>query len=215
MLNVNPSVIPKLPLLRHRIAKVREFRLASKKKTTRTLAEQPYLFAENRQPDTPYIAIPLHTSENRKYIPIGIFDPTSIVHNSMAMVRDATLYHFGVLQSAMHMVWVHQVCGRLKGDFRYSNDIVYNNFPWPENPLPMRIEDVIVAAKGVIRARESYPEVSLADLYGQLSMPKKLFAAHKRLDGAVDHCYGSQRFESDLERLQFLFKSYKQYLRQV
>ena len=209
--DVNPATIRRLPLLRQRIASVRKFRLASKKKPTRRLADQPYLFAENRQPKTPYIAVPRHTSENRRYIPLAICEPNVIVHDSMAMIRDVTAYHFGVLQSAMHMTWVHQVCGRLKGDFRYSNDIVYNNFPWPSNPLSMRIDDVMVAAKGVIRARHSYPDTSLADLYDPLSMPKQLLDAHRRLDKAVDRCYRVERFDTDLERLQFLFGLFKEY----
>ena len=211
LIDISPSEIQKLPLLMGRIANVRKFRLSSKKEPTRRLAEQPYLFAENRQPHSRYIAIPRHTSEHRRYIPMWICDSNAIVHDSMNMIGNAKLYHFGVLQSIMHMAWIRQICGRLEGRLRYSNDIVYNNFPWPDNPHPKKVERVQEAAKAVIATRKSYPDASLADLYDPLAMPKKLVDAHRKLDHGVDRCYRSKRFTTDLERLQFLFELYNKY----
>jgi hypothetical protein len=209
--NISPSEIHKLPLLMGRIANVRKFRLSSKKEPTRRLAEQPYLFAENRQPHCRYIAIPRHTSEHRRYIPMWICDSNAIVHDSMNMIGNAKLYHFGVLQSIMHMAWIRQVCGRLEGRLRYSNDIVYNNFPWPESPLRQQIEEVKDAANAVLDTRKSFPDASLAELYDPLSMPKMLSDAHRRLDRAVERCYRQERFATDLARLQFLFELYTKY----
>jgi hypothetical protein len=126
------SVLRSLPLLRERVERTRDFRLASKAASTRGFAKTPYLFCQIAQPTTDYILVPRHSSENRALIPMGFFDPSKIAADSCNTVPGATLLHFGVLQSSMHMAWVRYTCGRIKSDFRYSKDIVYNNFPWPQ-----------------------------------------------------------------------------------
>jgi len=211
LVDIPPAELKHLPILKKRIEKVREFRLASKKEATRTIAETPTLFGEIRQPDSgTYILIPRHSSEHRKYVPFAIFSYNHIVADSCSIVQNATLYHFGVLQSAMHMAWMRHVCGRLESRYRYSNVLVYNNFPWPENPTEKQIEEVEVCVKDLLAVRESFADTSLADLYDQ-PMPKKLLDAHKKLDRAVERCYQSKAFKTDLERLQFLFELYGKY----
>ncbi|MGH8146507.1 MAG: class I SAM-dependent DNA methyltransferase [Rhodanobacteraceae bacterium] len=133
------SVLRSLPLLREHVERTRDFRLASKAASTRGFAKTPYLFCQIAQPATDYILVPRHSSENRVLIPMGFFDPSQIAADSCNTVPGAALLHFGVLQSSMHMVWVRYTCGRIKSDFRYSKDIVYNNFPWPQlEPLSHR-----------------------------------------------------------------------------
>ncbi|MGB2727213.1 MAG: DNA methyltransferase [Halobacteriota archaeon] len=209
--DVSPSEIKKLPKVEERIKNIRAYRLKSKRESTKKLAETPYLFGEIRQPESDFILIPLHSSEHRKYIPIAFLPPMFIANNSCSVVEHASLYHFGVLTSAMHMAWVRHVCGRLESRYRYSNVLVYNNFPWSENPSPKQIEDVEARVKDLLAAREMYADSSLADLYDPLLMPKKLLDAHKKLDRAVERCYRSKTFKTDLERLQFLFELYDKY----
>ncbi|MGZ4848174.1 MAG: DNA methyltransferase [Halobacteriota archaeon] len=206
--NVDPAELRRLPLLRQRLAKVREFRLSSRKEATRRYADKPYLFMERRQPTDTYLAVPEVSSENRRYIPLAFLAPNVITNSKVRMVEGASLYHFGVLQSAMHMAWARQVCGRLRRDFQYSNDIVYNNFPWAENPQLQGVHAVSDAAQAVLSVRERYPNASLADLYDPLATPKDLLAAHKKLDKAVDRCYRREAFKTDSERLHFLFERY-------
>jgi len=176
------------PEVKGRVQAVKEFRSASSKAATRRLADTPYLFGELRQPSGDYVVIPLHSSEHRKYVPMGFFTKEDIVHNSCSTLQNATLYHFGVLTSAMHMAWMRQVCGRLKSDYRYSNQLVYNNFPWPEQPTPAQVARVERGAQAVLDARAAFPTSTLADLYDPLTMPRPLLDAHKRLDAAVDAC---------------------------
>ena len=211
LLDGNTSEIKKLPKVEERIKNVKAYRLKSKRESTRRLAETPYLFGEIRQPKNDYILIPLHSSEHRKYIPIAFFPPTFIANNSCSVIENANLYHFGVLTSAMHMTWVKYVCGKLEGRYRYSNKLVYNNFPWPENPTEKQIEEVKVRVKDLLAVRELYTDTSLADLYDPNHMKKKLLDAHKKLDRAVEQCYRSKVFKTDLERLQFLFELYDKY----
>ena len=206
-----PHELRALPQVTKRVGNVRTFRLASKKATTVRLADAPALFAEIRQPGSDYVLVPRHSSENRRFIPIAFFSKDHIVSDSCAAVPNATLYHFGVLTSTMHMAWTRQVCGRLKGDYRYSNNIVYNNFPWPENPTPAQKQRVEGAAQTVLDARAQFQTSTLADLYDPNTMPKALFDAHRKLDLAVDACYRSKAFSSELERLAFLFELYKHY----
>jgi len=206
-----PAEIRNLPAVMKRLDGVREFRKASKKEQTVELARLPYLFAEIRQPDSDFVLIPLHSSENRKYIPMAFFDKGHIVNNSCAMLPNATLYHFGILTSTMHMAWTRQVCGRIKSDYRYSNNIVYNNFPWPESVTDEQKERVMRVAQNVLDARKKFPDSTLADLYDPMAMPKVLVDAHRELDNAVDRCYRPQPFNSELERLEFLFELYQKY----
>lgn len=216
LLDADPTELRKLPILRSRIEEVKKFRLASKKAQTNELANQPMLFGEIRQPNQgKYILIPLHTSESRKYIPMGFLPHYFIVHNSCAIVENATPYHFGVINSAMHMAWMSHVCGRLESRYRYSNDIVYNNYPWPESPTSMQIQKVKESVNEVLGARKKYLQTSLADLYDPLQMPRDLFNAHKKLDLAVDRCYRSRgKFNSNLDRIEFLFDLYDKHTNQ-
>lgn len=200
-----------MPAVLRRVANVKAFRLASVRPATRELAKTPAEFAFVSHPDTPYLLIPSVSSERRNYIPIGFLTPDTVASNLALLIPSATLYHFGVLTSEMHMAWVRQVCGRLKSDFRYSNKLVYNNFPWPESPTAKRKEAVEAAARGVLDAREPFLRKgqTLADLYDPLAMPKALHGAHKALDRAVDRCYRPSPFASQRERVEYLFAMYQ------
>ena len=209
--DISPSDFKNIPNVIHRVEKVKEFRLKSTKQSTRELANYSTLFAEIRQPINNYILIPLHTSENRKYIPFGFFTPDSIVGNSCMALQNASLVHLGVLSSAMHMAWIKTVCGRLESRIRYSNDIVYNNYPWPENPSEKQKETIGKAAQKVLDARAAFPNSSLADLYNPLTMPPVLVKAHNELDKAVDLAYRPQPFINETKRIEFLFELYDKY----
>jgi hypothetical protein len=169
------------------------------------------LFAEDRQPNNEYVLIPRHSSENRKYIPMGFFDENSIASDSCLFIQNASLYHFGILHFAIHMAWVSAVCGRLESRFRYSNTIVYNNFPWPESPNDKQVKAIEAAAQKVLDARAQFPNSSLADLYDPLTMPPALIKAHNELDKAVDLAYRPQAFTSEANRMEFLFGLYEKY----
>jgi len=207
----SPSEIRALPTVFERVNNVRSFRLQSKKAATVKLAEFSYLFAEIRQPDSDYVLIPRHSSENRRFVPMAFFNKKYIVSDSCACVPHATLFHFGVLQSTMHMAWTHQVCGRIKGDYRYSNTIVYNNFPWPEKPTEKQKQTIETAAQAVLETRAQFPESTLADLYDLLTMPQVLLKAHQALDHAVDAAYGKTNFQTEAQRVAFLFELYQKY----
>jgi len=154
--NANPTDLSRMPEVMKRLENIRQFRLQSTKKTVNLQASTPAVFSEIRQPDSDYILIPRHSSENRKYIPIGFFDKDIIVSDSCTALPKSSLYHFGVLTSEMHQVWIHFVCGRLESRFRYSNEIVYNNFPWPENPTEKQRREVEEAVRKVLEVREKY-----------------------------------------------------------
>lgn len=209
--DINPSEWRSLPDIIKRVQAVRKFRSNSKREATKRLAEFPYLFGELRQPNSDYVLIPRHSSENRRYVPMAFFSKKYIVADSCSAVSNATLYHFGVLTSQMHMAWMRQVCGRLESRYRYSNNLVYNNFPFPKEPSAKQKERVEKAAQSILDARAKFPDATLADLYDPNTMPKELIDAHRANDEAVDACYGSRRFKTDLERLEFLFDLYRQY----
>ncbi|MFH0977624.1 MAG: type IIL restriction-modification enzyme MmeI, partial [Spirochaetota bacterium] len=211
LVDASPSDLQKLPLILEKVNNIKDFRLKSTKVSVQKQAETPTLFSEIRQPKNNYILIPRHSSENRKYIPMGFFDPDYIVSDSCTALPNATLFHFGILMSLMHMTWVRYVCGRIKSDFRYSNDIVYNNFPWPENPTERNVKQIEEKSQQVLDARNDYPDSSLADLYDPLTMPPKLVKAHQELDKAVDLCYRSQPFVNETKRIEFLFELYSKY----
>jgi hypothetical protein len=198
-------------ILREKIALVKEHRLKSNRSNTIRLAETPYLFGEIRQPHSEFVLIPRVSSENRKFIPIGFFDKETIAGDTCVIIPEAQLFHFGILTSTMHMAWVRTVCGRLKSDFRYSNEIVYNNFPWPENPSESQIQKIEQAAQKVLDARALFPESSLAVLYDSLTMPPELVKAHQELDKAVDLAYRPHPFPSEAKRMEFLFELYEKY----
>ncbi len=210
LVDADPSELKQLPEILKRVEGVRNFRLKSIAPSTRKFANSPTLFRDKNQPNT-YILIPSTTSENRKYIPLGFFGKYEIANNSCHIVPNGTLFHFGVLTSIMHMAWVKYICGRLKSDYRYSKDIVYNNFPWPEAPTARQIEMIEAAAQKVLDVRAQFPDSSLADLYDPLTMPPALVKAHNDLDKAVDQAYRPQAFISDAQRMEFLFELYEKY----
>lgn len=211
LVDANPYELRQLPEVLKRIQNVKDFRLESKRKQTNEKAIVPYEFGEIRNFGDSYIVVPRVSSENRKYIPMGFFDKDSIANNSCHIVPNGTLYHFGVLMSTMHMTWVSYVCGRLESRFRYSKDIVYNNYAWPLNPTEKQIEAIEQKAQQVLDARAEYPMSSLADLYDSLTMPLILIKAHQELDKAVDVAYRPQPFPNEVKRMEFLFNLYETY----
>jgi len=209
--NISPQELRSMPKVLERVEAVKQFRLASARKPTNEKASTPALFGEIRDFGDNFIVVPRVSSENRKYIPMGFFDRNSIVSDTMLSIPNGTLYNFGVLTSEMHMSWVKYTCGRLKSDYRYSKDIVYNNYPWPKDPSDKNQQKVEEKAQKVLDVRAEFPESSLADLYHQLSMPPKLSKAHQELDKAVDLCYRPQGFTTENSRIEFLFDLYNEY----
>jgi len=207
--NIDPSEIKKMPKVLERIESVKNYRLESTKLQTREMANFPTLFAEPRQPNSNFLLIPRTSSENRKYIPFGFYSEDFIVNDSCIALPNANSYIFGILTSQMHMTWVKYVCGRLESRFRYSNTIVYNNYPFPETANDKQKQKVETAAQSVLDTRAKYPDSSLADLYDPLTMPPDLVKAHQNLDKAVDLCYRPQPFVSELNRIEYLFSLYE------
>jgi hypothetical protein len=208
--DAEPSALKKLPLVLKRIVAVRDERLKSKAESTRKYAKMPTLFRQISQPDTDYMAIPEVSSERRSYIPIARVESDVICSNTVQFIPNAKLYHFGILTSMMHMDWMRHVCGRLKSDYRYSNTLVYNNFPWPQTISAAAEQDIADKAQAILDTRAAHPADTLADLYDPLTMPQDLLKAHHALDKAVDKAYRKQPFESDRQRLEFLFALYQQ-----
>ena len=209
LVGVSPSIIRSSSFIKERVNAVREFRLASPKKATQISGDTPTLFQEVRQPSSDYIIVPRVSSENRRYIPMGFMTPDIICNDSIQFIPEATLFHFGVLTSNVHMAWMRAVCGRLKSDYRYSKDIVYNNFPWP-SPTPEQQANIEQTAQAILDARALYPDSSLADLYDPVLMPPELLKAHRENDKAVMQAYGfpiKDFTESDC--VAELFKMYK------
>ena len=209
LLEATKQDLNELPLVLKKVNEVYEFRINSKGSETQKYAAVPHLFRDKHYPKT-FILIPRVSSENRHYIPIGFFDNNYIVGDTCMFLPEATLFQFGILTSKMHMAWVKYVCGRLKSDYRYSKDIVYNNYPFPENVSAAQKQKVETAAQAVLDSREIYTSKgkSLAHLYDPLSMPPDLKAAHDALDKSVDDCYGKTKFTSDAKRVGYLFELY-------
>ena len=234
--DATPAVLRHSQTIKARIEMVREFRLSSTKATTRESAESPALFQEIRQPNSNYLLVPCHSSENRRYIPLGYIDPSVICGNANLMIPSATLYHFGVLTSSVHMAWMRAVAGRLEMRYRYSANIVYNNFPWPggvgngdngghgddgklkverdkspksslSSKSPFRSR-IAATAQAILDARAKYPDASLADLYDPLTMPPDLRAAHEANDRAVLAAYGLEPDTPEPEIVAHLFGLY-------
>ena len=210
LVEAEPNELKRLPEIIKRVEAVKKFRLDSIAPSTQKFAATPSLFRDRNQPDT-YILIPSTTSENRKYIPMGFFSKDDIANNSCHTIPNGKQYHFGVLMSTMHMAWVKHICGRLKSDYRYSKDIVYNNYPWPESPSEKQISAIETAAQKVLDVRLQFPNSSLADLYDPLTMPPALVKAHHDLDKAVDLAYRPQPFTTEAKRMEFLFDLYEKY----
>jgi hypothetical protein len=211
LVNVEPHELRQMPFIFERVKRLKDYRMGSGRATTVKLAQTPHLFGEIRQPKTDYIIVPKVSSENRKYIPIGICSKEVIASGSSLIVPNASLYVFGVLTSEMHMTWIRFVCGRMKSDFQYSSSIVYNNYPFPQSHTDTQKKKVEEAAQTVLDTRAKYPGSSLADLYDPVTMPPDLVKAHTALDKAVDLCYRSQPFANELSRIEFLFGLYEQY----
>jgi len=210
LVGIQPSELKRMPLVLERIKKVKAIRESSIDAGANKLAQYPATFRDKKNPGK-FILIPSTTSENRKYIPLGFFGKEDIAHNSCHIIPNGNIFTFGVLQSVMHMAWVKQVGGRLESRFRYSNDIVYNNFPWPENQTDKQIKLVEEKAQKVLDTRKDFANSSLADLYDPLTMPPALVKAHQELDKAVDLCYRPQPFSNETKRIEYLFELYEKY----
>ncbi len=228
--DIAPGQLRAMPEVLKLVEAVKVERLKSVKAPTRELAKTPAEFGENRQPSTPYLLIPKVSSESRDYVPLGFFGPEVIINPSVLVVPQAGLLELGVLQSAMHMAWMRATAGRMKSDYQYSAQIVYNNFPWPDLAKSSELNQPLAhidkaqaaietAAQAVLDARaqfQSGPQpASLADLYDPLTMPPVLLKAHQKLDAAVDaayvQCGGKKSYKNDAERVAFLFELYQRY----
>lgn len=203
----SPAELSRLPESMKRVEAVRDFRAASKRESTRKMASYPRNFQSENMPKGNYIIVPRHSSESRDIIPIGFVEPSILASDAVMIISDATLYHFGVLTSSMHMAWTKAVCGRLEMRYRYANKLVYNNFPWPTLTAAQE-KEIEKCAKEVLDARAACPDSSLADLYNPLKMPPTLTKAHKALDAAVERAYG-KKFKDDAARVAHLFTLYK------
>ncbi len=207
----------KSPEIKKRTEAVKKMRLASTDKETLKDAETPYLFQKIRQTDQSYLLIPRVSSENRQFVPIGHLPADVICGDANFMLPNATLFHFGLLCSTMHNAWMRTVCGRLKSDYRYSNTIVYNNFPWPPTPNTEQQRKIEIAAQAILDARQlevdrcsaQQQKCSLADLYSPGNMPLELIKAHAQLDKAVDAAYHYKGSKDDAARVAFLFGLYQ------
>ena len=177
-----------MPLVLDRVNKVMEMRKSSPDEGARKLALTPTTFRETNNPETA-IVIPCHSSENRKYVPLGFIDNSTVVTNAVLFIPNAQIYHFGIITSNVHMAWMRTVCGRIKSDYRYSKEVVYNNFPWPD-PTEAQRAKIKETAQGILDARALYPDCSLADLYDEATMPPELRTAHQKNDRAVMEAYG-------------------------
>ena len=189
LINVAPNELRLLPHVLERVQAVRDFRLSSPKAATRACADYPTRFMEVKQPTGTFLIVPEVSSERRRYVPIGFADENIICSNKVRFVPNASLFHFGVLTSNVHMAWMRVVCGRLKSDYSYSVNIVYNNFPWP-TPTDAQRAKIEQTAQGILDARALYPDCSLADLYDEVAMPPELRKAHQENDRAVMQAYG-------------------------
>jgi len=207
--SAEPTLLRRLPGVRKRIAAVKSFRETSKRVQTRKLAAAPLSFQVENLPASEYLVIPGVSSERRRYIPIGFLKPEVICSNLLYLVRDAELFHFGVLSSRMHTCWVSSIGGRLKSDYRFSKEITYNNFPWPVDATPAQRKPIEEAAQQVLDARAAHPGATLADLYDPLTMPPDLLKAHQALDRAVDKAYGAKGLLTEAQRVAFLLTQYQ------
>ena len=238
LVGANPADLKKCPLIMERVQKVKEMRLASTKEATRKFADYPTRFMELRQPETDYLLVPRVSSEQRRYIPIGYMPKDVISTDANMVLPNATLYHFGVLTSNVHNAWMRAVAGRLEMRYRYSNTIVYNNFPWPQqfkiDNSKLKMENgkwtlsgedlladkkelsivhsqlsIINTAQAILDARAKYPDSSLADLYDETLMPPELRKAHQANDRAVMAAYGFSTKMTESECVAELFKMYE------
>jgi len=214
-----PEELRRMPEVLKRVEAVKRFRLQSRSPSTRRQADTPTRFHVEITPKGNSLVFPVVSSEKRKYIPLGYVGPDTLCGVTLRLIPDATLWHFGVLHSAMHMAWTAYTCGRLESRYQYSVHIVYNNFPWPWEVLEGVRSQVEAAAQGVLDARAKFPTSNLADLYDPLTMPPELLEAHRALDRAVDAAYlatlpkgfAKPKLATDLDRVAFLFRLYEHY----
>jgi hypothetical protein len=212
LVGCSPSQLRRMPLVMKRVQAVQQMRAISNDAGARSKAETPMLFREQRNPDR-FIAIPITSSENRRYIPIGFLDNNVIAGNTLFIVEEAQIYHFGILMSNVHMSWMRVIGARMKSDYRYSKDIVYNNFPWP-NPTDKQKAEIEQSAQSILDARALYPDSSLADLYDEVTMPPELRKAHQNNDRAVMQAYGFSVKMSESECVAELMKLYQKLVAQ-
>lgn len=210
LIDAKPSELRKSPEVMKRIEAVRQFRLNSVAPSTQKFASIPALFRDRRLSKN-YVVMPKVNSERRKYIPIDFFTDEYIATDLLFIITDCDVYHLGVLSSIMHNCWIKNVSGRLGNELRYSKDIVYNNYPWPQDPSEKQIKTIEEKAQKVLDTRAEYPNSSLAELYDPLTMPPALVKAHNELDRAVDLAYRPQAFTSEANRMEFLFDLYEKY----
>jgi hypothetical protein len=208
---VSPNELKNMPEAMKRVEAVRKFRLSSDRPVTQKLADTPTQFAFETILEDEYLIVPKVSSERRLYIPIGFESPNTFVSDLVFVIPHANLYHFGVISSLMHNSWMRCVAGRLKSDYRYSTKLVYNNFPWPENPSEKQKQAIETAAQAVLDERAQFLGSSLADLYDPLTMPSALLKAHQHLDKTVDAAFGKTNFKTEAERVAFLFELYQKY----
>jgi hypothetical protein len=206
--NASPADLREMPLVRERLERVRQSRLTSPTPSVKEFAQYPSLFTQDRQPETDYLAIPEVSSERREYIPIGYVSSDIIASNKLQIIREPSLYLFGLLISQVHMAWMRTVAGRLKSDYSYSPTVFYS-FIQPEVTDAQRAE-IEKLSQTILDARAQFPDSSLADLYDPLAMPPALARAHKALDKAVDRLYQKQPFASDADRVAMLFEKYQE-----
>ncbi len=207
LVGVSPAELRKMPKVLERVSACQDDRLASPDKGRQKLADSPSLFRETMNPSS-YIIVPKVSSENRRYVPMGFLDGSTIPTDLVFIAPEATAYHFGVLESSVHMAWMRVVCGRLKSDYRYSRDIVYNCFPWPI-PSEEQVVRIEQTAQGILDARALYPDSSLADLYDSLTMPPELRKAHRANDAAVLEAYGFPKDMPEPKIVAELFRMYQ------
>lgn len=207
--DANPALLRQCHQVMERVQKVREFRLKSSKAATRQKAETPTLFDEIREPMSNYVALPTVSSERRRFIPIDYLSNEIIPGNKLYFMQGASLYHFGVLTSSVHMAWMRATCGRLEMRYNYSNTIVYNNFPWP-NPTEAQKAKIEQTAQAILDARAKFPDCSLADLYDEVAMPPELRKAHQENDRAVMVAYGFDTKMIESEFVAELFRMYQE-----
>jgi hypothetical protein len=206
--DVSPRTLQQMPKVLERVQMVRDFRLMSKTPSTNSHASRSAEFRDTFNPST-FLVVPRVSSERREYVPLATYTRGEIAGDTCQIIPNATMYHFGVLTSQMHMAWMRAVAGRLESRYRYSKDIVYNNFVWPGATDAQQAE-IEKLAQAVLDARAEFPDASLADLYDPLTMPPVLAKTHKALDHAVDKLYQKQPFATDADRVALLFEKYKE-----
>jgi len=207
LVEASPAELRNMPKVLERIELCKKDRLSSSDSGRRKLADTPHLFRETQNPHS-YIIIPATSSEKRMYIPIGFLGSDTIPTNACIIIKDAELFHFGILTSSVHMAWMRAVAGRLEMRYRYSKDIVYNNFPWPE-PTEMQKQKIEKTAQAIQNARALYQDSSLADLYDDLTMPIELRKAHRDNDAAVLEAYGLPKDITENDIVAHLFSLYQ------